>query len=76
MYPVRESVSQVSALKQQLNKDTRVNLASARLFNAADYLQVRCCVNKTSAPAISALEPAVMPLLKRRRQAEGLLDSA
>jgi hypothetical protein len=28
-------------LRRQLNKDTRVNLASAGLFSAADYLQAR-----------------------------------
>ena len=28
-------------MRRQLNKDTRVNLASSGLFSAADYLQVR-----------------------------------
>ena len=31
---------QDKALRRQLNKDTRINLAVAQLFTATDYLQV------------------------------------
>ena len=47
--------SQDPVLRRQLNKDTRINLASAGLFTASDYLQVCSCDvlrrKTTTAPA-------------------------
>lgn len=35
------AVPQESSTRRALNKDTRINLATAQLFKATDYLQVR-----------------------------------
>ena len=64
-YPTYTSDAQDPALLRQLNKDTRINLASAGLFTAEDYLQARRISGRVVSADLSMTPGQLRPFICR-----------